>query len=97
MTEIQGNNTPWGNEEGGENGSAVEVPDNLEIPVDYAQVAVTENTDLNIALQGTNGKIALVFNSQLTYPTIENIMVPETVTELLLINGNEKRVKLNIH
>ncbi|WP_195402215.1 hypothetical protein [Bacteroides ovatus] len=23
-------------------------------------------------------------------------MVPETVTELLLINGNEKRVKLNI-
>lgn len=96
LTEIQGNNTPWGNEEGGENGSAVEVPDNLEIPVDYAQVAVTENTDLNIALQGTNGKIALVFNSQLTYPTIENIMVPETVTELLLINGNEKRVKLNI-
>ena len=37
LTEIQGNNTPWGNEEGGENGSAVEVPDNLEIPVDYAQ------------------------------------------------------------
>lgn len=95
LTEIQGGNTPW-SEEGGEDGSAVEVPNNSEIPYDYSLVAVTEKTDLNTALEGTKGKIALVFNNGVTYPIIKNLAISKQVTELLLISENEKQVKLTL-
>lgn len=89
----EGGNTPWqpgGNEEG----KGDEILDNKDIPEDYDQIIVKADTDLSTILNGAEGKKALVFtDAEATY-NVETLTVPERVTELMLIAGGNKPVKL---
>ena len=91
-----GSNTPWG-EGGNEEGNGEQVSENEAIPADYAQKAITAETDLSTVLSGASGKTALVFAANADGYTFSNAMVvPEAVTELLLIGDTEKQVKVNL-
>lgn len=90
----EGGNEPWqpgGNEEG----TGGEVSDNKDIPADYTQVAVDADADLANVLNGTTGKIALVFADG-EYTFTDKIAVPADVTELLLISEAANQVKINL-
>ena len=91
-----GSNTPWG-EGGSEDGSGDKVSENEAIPADYAQKSVTAATDLSTVLTGTSGKTALVFTANADGYNFSNaLVVPEAVTELLLIGDTEAPVKVNL-
>ncbi len=90
----EGSNEPWqpgGNEEG----TGGEVSDNKDIPADYTQVPVGADTDLANVLNGTTGKIALVFADG-EYTFLDKITVPADVTELLFISETANQVKINL-
>ena len=91
-----GSNTPWG-DGGNEEGSGDKVSENEAIPADYAQKAITAETDLSTVLSGAFGKAALVFAANADGYTFSDVMVvPEAVTELLLIGDTEEQVKVNL-
>ncbi|WP_294552436.1 fimbrillin family protein [uncultured Bacteroides sp.] len=91
-----GSNTPWG-DGGSEDGDGDKVSENEAIPADYAQKAVTAETDLATVLSGASGKVALVFAANEEGYTFSDAMeVPGEVTELLLIGDTEKQVKMNL-
>lgn len=91
-----GSNTPWG-DGGSEDGDGDKVSENEAIPADYAQKAVTAETDLATVLSGASGKVALVFAAKADGYTFSDAMVvPGEVTELLLIGDTEEQVKLNL-
>uniref|UniRef100_UPI003563CC92 fimbrillin family protein n=1 Tax=Bacteroides xylanisolvens TaxID=371601 RepID=UPI003563CC92 len=91
-----GSNTPWG-DGGNEEGNGDKVSENEAIPADYAQKAITAETDLSTVLSGASGKAALVFAANADGYTFSDVMVvPEAVTELLLIGDTEERVKVNL-
>lgn len=91
-----GGNTPWG-DGGSEDGDGDKVSENEAIPADYAQKAVTAGTDLSTVLSGASGKVALVFAANAEgYTFSDAIVVPEAVTELLLIGDTEEQVKVNL-
>lgn len=91
-----GSNTPWG-DGGSEDGDGDKVSENEAIPADYAQKAVTTETDLATVLSGASGKVALVFAAKADGYTFSDAMVvPGEVTELLLIGDTEEQVKLNL-
>ena len=91
-----GSNTPWG-DGGSEDGDGDKVSENEAIPADYAQKAVTTETDLATVLSGASGKVALVFAAKADGYTFSDAMVvPEEVNELLLIGDTEEQVKLNL-
>lgn len=91
-----GGNTPWG-DGGSEDGDGDKVSENEAIPADYAQKAVTAETDLSTVLSGASGKVALVFAANAEdYTFSDAIVVPEAVTELLLIGDTEEQVKMNL-
>ena len=91
-----GSNTPWG-DGGNEEGNGDKVSENEAIPADYAQKAITAETDLSTVLSGASGKAALVFAANADGYTFSDVMVvPETVTELLLIGDTEEQVKVNL-
>ena len=91
-----GSNTPWG-DGGSEDGDGDKVSENEAIPTDYAQKAVTAETDLTTVLSGASGKVALVFAAKADGYTFSDAMVvPEEVNELLLIGDTEESVKLNL-
>lgn len=89
-------NNPW--EEGGsQEGDGEKVSENEAIPSDYSQKAVTAGTDLSTVLSGTSGKTALVFAANAEGYTFNGaIVVPDAVTELLLIGDTEEQVKVNL-
>ena len=90
-----GSNTPWG-DGGNEEGNGDKVSENEAIPADYAQKAITAETDLSTVLSGASGK-ALVFAANADGYTFSDVMVvPEAVTELLLIGDTEEQVKVNL-
>lgn len=91
-----GTNTPWG-EGGSQEGSGDKVSENEDIPADYSQKVVTAGTDLSTVLSGASGKTALVFAANTEgYAFNGAIVVPEAVTELLLIGDTEEQVKMNL-
>ncbi len=91
-----GSNTPWG-DGGNEEGNGDKVSENEAIPADYAQKAITAETDLSTVLSGASGKAALVFAANADGYTFSDVMVvPEAVTELLLIGDAEEQVKVNL-
>ena len=91
-----GSNTPWG-DGGNEEGNGDKVSENEAIPSDYAQKAITAETDLSTVLSGASGKAALVFAANADGYTFSDVMVvPEAVTELLLIGDTEEQVKVNL-
>ena len=91
-----GSNTPWG-DGGNEEGNGDKVSENEAIPADYAQKAITAETDLYTVLSGASGKAALVFAANADGYTFSDVMVvPEAVTELLLIGDTEEQVKVNL-
>lgn len=91
-----GSNTPWG-DGGNEEGNGDKVSENEAIPADYAQKAITAETDLSTVLSGASGKAALVFAANADGYTFSDVMVvPEAVTELLLIGDTEEYVKVNL-
>ena len=91
-----GSNTPWG-DGGNEEGNGDKVSENEAIPADYAQKAITAETDLSTVLSGASGKAALVFAANADGYTFSDVMVvPEAVTELLLIGDTEEQVKVNL-
>jgi len=94
LTEIEGGNTPWGGEEGNK-GTGTEVPNNPNIPADYTSVSVTADNLANI-LNGYAGKVALIFNTGITYSPVETIAVPETVTELMFIGEGNTQIALSL-
>lgn len=96
VTGGSGSNTPW--EDGGkEEGNGDKVSENEAIPADYAQKAITAETDLATVLSGASGKIALVFAANAEgYTFNDALSVPEAVTELLLIGDTEAQVKMNL-
>ena len=91
-----GSNTPWG-DGGSEDGDGDKVSENEAIPADYAQKAIHAETNLSTILSGTSGKVALVFAANAEgYTFSDAIVVPEAVTELLLIADTEAPVKMNL-
>ena len=91
-----GSNTPWG-DGGNEEGNGDKVSENEAIPADYAQKAITAETDLSTVLSGASGKAALVFAANADGYTFSDVMVvPEAVTEMLLIGDTEEQVKVNL-
>ena len=91
-----GSNTPWG-DGGSEDGDGDKVSENEAIPADYAQKAINAETNLSTILSGASGKVALVFAANAeAYTFSDAIVVPEAVTELLLIGDTEKQVKMNL-
>ena len=91
-----GSNTPWG-DGGNEEGNGDKVSENEAIPADYAQKAITAETDLSTVLSGASGKAALVFAANADGYTFSDVMVvPEAVTELLLIGDTEEQMKVNL-
>lgn len=91
-----GTNTPWG-EGGSQEGDGDKVSENEDIPADYSQKVVTAGTDLSTVLSGASGKTALVFAANTEgYAFNGAIVVPEAVTELLLIGDTEEQVKMNL-
>ena len=91
-----GSNTPWG-DGGNEEGNGDKVSENEAIPADYAQKAITAETDLSTVLSGASGKAALVFAANADGYTFSDVMVvPEAVTELLLIGDTEEQVKVKL-
>lgn len=91
-----GSNTPWG-DGGSEDGDGDKVSENEAIPADYAQKAIHAETNLSTILSGTSGKVALVFAANAEgYTFSDAIVVPEAVTELLLIADTEEQVKMNL-
>ena len=91
-----GSNTPWG-DGGNEEGNGDKVSENEAIPADYAQKVITAETDLSTVLSGASGKAALVFAANADGYTFSDVMVvPEAVTELLLIGDTEEQVKVNL-
>ena len=91
-----GSNTPWG-DGGNEEGNGDKVSENEAIPADYAQKAITAETDLSTVLSGASGKAALVFAANADGYTFSDVMVvPEAVTEFLLIGDTEEQVKVNL-
>lgn len=95
ITEIEGGSTPWGGEETGNNGTGTEVINNPDIPADYTSVSVTAE-NISTVLNSVAGKVALVFEAGNTYPAVETLTVPETVTELLLIGEGTGQAELSI-
>lgn len=89
-------NNPW--EEGGsQEGDGEKVSENEAIPSDYSQKAVTAGTDLSTVLSGASGKTALVFAANAEgYAFSDAIVVPDAVTELLLIGDTKEQVKVNL-
>lgn len=91
-----GSNTPWG-DGGSEEGSGEQVSENEAIPADYTQKAVDKETDLSTVLSGATGKVALVFAANADgYTFSDALVVPEAVTELLLIGDTKEQVKMNL-
>lgn len=91
-----GSNTPWG-DGGSEDGDGDKVSENEAIPADYAQKAIHAETNLSTILSGASGKVALVFAANAEgYRFSDAIVVPEAVTELLLIADTEEQVKVNL-
>lgn len=91
-----GSNTPWG-DGGSEDGDGEKVSENEAIPADYAQKAIHAETNLSTILSGASGKVALVFAANAEgYTFSDAIVVPEAVTELLLIADTEEQVKMNL-
>lgn len=91
-----GSNTPWG-DGGSEDGDGDKVSENEAIPADYAQKAIHSETNLSTILSGASGKVALVFAANAEgYTFSDAIVVPEAVTELLLIADTEEQVKMNL-
>lgn len=91
-----GSNTPWG-DGGSEDGDGDKVSENEAIPADYAQKAIHAETNLSTILSGASGKVALVFAANAEgYTFSDAIVVPEAVTELLLIADTEEQVKMNL-
>lgn len=91
-----GSNTPWG-DGGSEDGDGDKVSENEAIPADYAQKAIHSETNLSTILSGASGKVALVFAANAEgYTFSDAIVVPEAVTELLLIADTEEEVKVNL-
>lgn len=91
-----GSNTPWG-DGGSEDGDGDKVSENEAIPADYAQKAIHAETNLSTVLSGASGKVALVFAANAEgYTFSDAIVVPEAVTELLLIADTEEQVKVNL-
>lgn len=91
-----GSNTPWG-DGGSEDGDGDKVSENEAIPADYAQKAIHAETNLSTILSGASGKVALVFAANAEgYTFSDAIVVPEAVTELLLIADTEEQVKVNL-
>lgn len=91
-----GTNIPWG-EGGSQEGDGEKVSENEAIPAGYSQKEVTAGTDLSTVLSGASGKTALVFAANAEGYTFSGaIVVPEAVTELLLIGDTEAQVKMNL-
>lgn len=89
----EGSNEPWqpgGNEEG----TGGEVADNPNIPDDYTQIQINASTDLTTVLSSATDKTALVFATGSEYSTSGDIIVPNSVTELMLIGNGNTQVKL---
>mgnify|MGYP006867317321 CR=1 FL=1 len=58
---------------------------------------INAETNLSTILSGASGKVALVFAANAEGYTFSDAMVvPEAVTELLLIGDTEKQVKMNL-
>lgn len=91
-----GSNTPW--EDGGsEDGDGDKVSENEAIPTDYTQKAITKDTDLSTVLSGATGKVALVFAANADgYTFSDPLVVPEAVTELMLIGDTKEQVKMSL-
>lgn len=91
-----GSNTPWG-DGGSEDGNGDKVSENEAIPADYAQKAVTKESDLATVLTDATGKVALVFATNADgYTFSDALVVPEAVTELMLIGDTKEQVKMNL-
>lgn len=91
-----GSNTPWG-DGGSEDGNGDKVSENEAIPADYAQKAVTKESDLATVLTDATGKVALVFAANADgYTFGDALVVPEAVTELMLIGDTKEQVKMNL-
>lgn len=91
-----GSNTPWG-DGGSEDGNGDKVSENEAIPADYAQKAVTKESDLATVLTDATGKVALVFAANAGgYTFSDALVVPEAVTELMLIGDTKEQVKMSL-
>lgn len=91
-----GTNTPWG-DGGSEDGNGDKVSENEAIPADYAQKAVTKESNLATVLTDATGKVALVFATNADgYTFGDALVVPEAVTELMLIGDTKEQVKMNL-
>lgn len=91
-----GSNTPWG-DGGSEDGDGEKVSENEAIPTDYTQKAITKDTDLSTVLSGATGKVALVFAANADGYTFSSpLVVPEAVTELMLIGDTKEQVKMSL-
>lgn len=91
-----GSNTPWG-DGGSEEGDGDKVSENEAIPADYTQKAITKETDLSTVLSGATGKVALVFADNADGYTFSSpLVVPEAVTELMLIGDTKEQVKMKL-
>lgn len=91
-----GSNTPWG-DGGSEEGDGEKVSENEAIPTDYTQKAITKDTDLSTVLSGATGKVALVFAANADGYTFSSpLVVPEAVTELMLIGDTKEQVKMSL-
>lgn len=91
-----GSNTPWG-DGGSEEGDGDKVSENEAIPADYTQKAITKETDLSTVLSGATGKVALVFAANADGYTFSSpLVVPEAVTELMLIGDTKEQVKMKL-
>lgn len=87
-----GGNGPWG-DGGNESGNGNEVLDN--VPEDYDQIRVGKETDFSTILEGASGKKALIFTAGEDY-SVETLVVPEGITDLMLIAGGNTPVKLTL-
>lgn len=69
---------------------------NPAIPSGYETIPVNNETELVTVLNNASGKVALLFASGNTYSFTNNLVVPSTVTELMLLGDGEKQVALSM-
>lgn len=79
---------------GNENGDATET--NPAIPTGYETIPVNGDTDLATVLNNASDKVALLFASGNSYSFGGNLVVPEAVTELMLLGDGKEQVELSM-
>lgn len=79
---------------GNESGNATET--NPAIPTGYETIPVNGDTDLATVLNNASDKVALLFASGNSYSFGGDLVVPEAVTELMLLGDGKEQVELSM-